>query len=150
MYRLNTYPVIHAGFFHALLNTIALTPLLERFEAEHGTLTALALFVGRMLFAYSGLRGTRLTVHPALSTFPGGVYILIEKYILHMNTAVVGARSVFPDFLPSFSSRFFLFFFFQTRLEANKNTSIVSGYSCSWAPKQSGPSAPIPISSLAH
>lgn len=47
MYRLNTYPLIHTGFFHALLNGLALTPLLERFEAEHGTLTSIALFVGR-------------------------------------------------------------------------------------------------------
>jgi glycosylphosphatidylinositol transamidase len=48
VYRLNTYPVIHSGFFHVLLNILALTPLLERFETEHGTLTAVALFVGRM------------------------------------------------------------------------------------------------------
>ena len=47
MYRLNTYPLIHLGFFHALLNSIALVPLLERFEAEHGTLLSLALFTGR-------------------------------------------------------------------------------------------------------
>jgi membrane associated rhomboid family serine protease len=39
--------LIHTGFFHALLNALALTPLLERFEAEHGTLTSIALFVGR-------------------------------------------------------------------------------------------------------
>jgi membrane associated rhomboid family serine protease len=50
VYRLNTYPIIHKGFFHALLNSLALAPLLERFEAEHGTLTAVALFVGRMFF----------------------------------------------------------------------------------------------------
>ncbi|RMJ27716.1 Rhomboid protein 2 [Aspergillus sp. HF37] len=73
MYRLNTYPVIHSGFFHAFLNVLALTPLLERFEAEHGTLTAVALFIG------------------PLSTFPAGLYILIEKFVLHRNTAVVGA-----------------------------------------------------------
>ncbi|KAL1964016.1 hypothetical protein VTN77DRAFT_7562 [Rasamsonia byssochlamydoides] len=73
MYRLNTYPVIHLGFFHAFLNTLALTPLLERFEAEHGTLTALLLFLG------------------PLSTFPGGLYVFIEKFILRSNTAVVGA-----------------------------------------------------------
>ncbi|KAF7180282.1 hypothetical protein CNMCM7691_009449 [Aspergillus felis] len=73
MYRLNTYPFIHVGFFHAFVNLVALTPLLERFEAEHGTLTALALFLG------------------PLSTFPAGIYILIEKFILHSNTAVVGA-----------------------------------------------------------
>ncbi|KAE8350866.1 rhomboid protein 2 [Aspergillus coremiiformis] len=73
MYRLNTYPFIHMGFFHAFLNLVALTPLVERFEAEHGTLTAVALFLG------------------PLSTFPAGIYILIEKLLLHSNTAVVGA-----------------------------------------------------------
>jgi glycosylphosphatidylinositol transamidase len=30
------------------MNLLALTPLLERFEAEYGTLTTLALFLGRM------------------------------------------------------------------------------------------------------
>ncbi|KAK6838277.1 hypothetical protein RU639_000596 [Aspergillus parasiticus] len=73
MYRLNTYPFIHNGFFHAFLNLVALTPLVERFEAEHGTLTAVALFLG------------------PLSTFPAGLYLLIEKFLLHRNTAVVGA-----------------------------------------------------------
>ncbi|PYH46859.1 rhomboid protein 2 [Aspergillus saccharolyticus JOP 1030-1] len=73
MYRLNTYPFIHVGFFHAFLNLLALTPLLERFEAEHGTLTAVALFFG------------------PLSTFPAGAYVLFEKFVLHRNTAVVGA-----------------------------------------------------------
>lgn len=47
VYRTNTFPLIHAGFFHALLNVVALTPLLERFETEHGTLTSLLLFFGR-------------------------------------------------------------------------------------------------------
>jgi membrane associated rhomboid family serine protease len=47
VYRLNTYPVIHTGFFHTFINLLAVTPLLERFEAEHGTLTAIALFIGR-------------------------------------------------------------------------------------------------------
>lgn len=47
MYRTNTYPFIHLGFFHMLMNVLALTPLLERFESEYGTLTALALFMGR-------------------------------------------------------------------------------------------------------
>ena len=28
----------------------------------------------------------------ALSTFPAAIYILVEKYILSSNTAVVGAR----------------------------------------------------------
>ncbi|BCR83106.1 rhomboid protease family protein RBD2 [Aspergillus chevalieri] len=73
MYRLNTYPFIHMGFFHTLLNVFALTPLLERFEAEHGTLTSLALFIG------------------PLSTLPAGLYLLVEKVLLHRNTPVVGA-----------------------------------------------------------
>jgi membrane associated rhomboid family serine protease len=47
VYRLNTYPVIHRGLVHALINAAALTPLMERFEVEYGTLTALALFIGR-------------------------------------------------------------------------------------------------------
>jgi GPI-anchor transamidase subunit GAA1 len=47
VYRTNTFPLIHKGLLHALLNIIALTPLLERFEAEHGTLTSLLLFFGR-------------------------------------------------------------------------------------------------------
>lgn len=48
VYRTNTFPLVHAGFFHAFMNILALTPLLERFEAEYGTLTTLALFLGRM------------------------------------------------------------------------------------------------------
>lgn len=48
VYRLNTYPLIHLGFLHAFLNAIALLPLLERFEAEHGTLLTGAMFAGRV------------------------------------------------------------------------------------------------------
>ncbi|KAG9243870.1 rhomboid protein 2 [Calycina marina] len=73
LYRANTFPVIHAGFFHCFFNLFALTPLLERFEAEHGTLTSLALFVG------------------PLSTFPAFLYTFIERGILHMNTTILGA-----------------------------------------------------------
>ena len=47
VYRLNTYPFIHKGFLHAFFSTIALIPLMERFEAEHGTLLTGAMFVGR-------------------------------------------------------------------------------------------------------
>lgn len=106
VYRLNTYPIIHTGFFHAILNAVALTPLLERFEAEHGTLTSIALFVGRecqnhlMSTGFDGnptqiwnlwnCTNTVLTI--ALSTLPAGLYILIEKVILHSNTLVVGSR----------------------------------------------------------
>ncbi|OXV08543.1 hypothetical protein Egran_03696 [Elaphomyces granulatus] len=52
VYRLNTYPVIHASFLHAILNILALTPLIERFEAEQGTLTAVALFLGRTYYIF--------------------------------------------------------------------------------------------------
>lgn len=48
MYRLNTYPLIHLNFLHAFFNTLVLVPLLERFEAEHGTLLTAAMFAGRM------------------------------------------------------------------------------------------------------
>lgn len=51
MYRLNTYPLIHLGFVHALLNVLAITPLLERFEADQGTLLTAAMFVGRTFCA---------------------------------------------------------------------------------------------------
>ncbi|PQE14355.1 Rhomboid 2 protein [Rutstroemia sp. NJR-2017a BBW] len=74
MYRTNTFPLIHAGFIHMIMNVIAVTPLIERFEAEHGTLTSLALFMG------------------PLSTIPALMYTLIERGIFHLNTGVLGAR----------------------------------------------------------
>ncbi|CAL3971688.1 unnamed protein product [Diplocarpon coronariae] len=73
MYRTNTFPLVHAGFLHAFLNILALTPLLERFEAEYGTLTSLALFMG------------------PLSTIPALLYTFIERGIFHMNTMILGS-----------------------------------------------------------
>ncbi|CZT53241.1 related to GPI-anchor transamidase GAA1 [Rhynchosporium secalis] len=73
VYRTNTFPLIHAGFFHAFMNILALTPLLERFEAEHGTLTTLALFTG------------------PLSTIPALLYTFVERGVLRMNTTILGA-----------------------------------------------------------
>ncbi|KAI1385330.1 uncharacterized protein F4822DRAFT_412778 [Hypoxylon trugodes] len=73
MYRVNSFPLIHLNFFHALFNILSLTPLLERFETEFGTLTSLALFFG------------------PLTTIPAVFYIIIEKFILRGNTAVMGA-----------------------------------------------------------
>ncbi|KAH8718022.1 Rhomboid protein 2 [Beauveria bassiana] len=46
-HRINTFPLIHLNILHAILNIVALTPLMERFENEYGTLTSLALFFGR-------------------------------------------------------------------------------------------------------
>ncbi|KAL8679755.1 MAG: hypothetical protein Q9186_003971 [Xanthomendoza sp. 1 TL-2023] len=73
MYRLNTYPLIHRNFLHAFFNTLALVPLLERFEAEHGTLLSGAMFAG------------------PLSTLPAAMYLLIERGVLRQNTAILGA-----------------------------------------------------------
>ncbi|RDW73884.1 rhomboid protein 2 [Coleophoma crateriformis] len=73
VYRTNTFPLVHASFLHALFNIVALTPLLERFEAEYGTLTTVALFFG------------------PLSTIPALLYTLVERGLLGMNTTVLGA-----------------------------------------------------------
>ncbi|KAK8222070.1 putative rhomboid protease [Zalaria obscura] len=73
MYRLNTFPIIHLGFFHVLLNILALTPLLERFECEHGSLVTLILFTG------------------PFGTLPGGIYIFIERILFRGNTSISGA-----------------------------------------------------------
>ncbi|OCK84881.1 hypothetical protein K432DRAFT_378124 [Lepidopterella palustris CBS 459.81] len=73
MYRLNTFPLMHLGFLHLLFNVLALTPLLERFEAEFGTLVTLVLFTG------------------PFGLLPGGLYVLIERGLLRSNTTVMGA-----------------------------------------------------------
>ncbi|PNS21828.1 hypothetical protein CAC42_426 [Sphaceloma murrayae] len=73
MHRLNTYPFLHLGFVHFFLNIITIVPLLERFEAEFGTLITFALFTG------------------PFCTLPGGLYVLIEKFIFHSNIGVQGA-----------------------------------------------------------
>ncbi|KAI4731717.1 hypothetical protein E4T49_00754 [Aureobasidium sp. EXF-10728] len=73
MYRLNTFPLLHVGFVHMILNMFALAPLLERFEAENGSLPTLLLFTG------------------PFGLLPGGSYTLIERFIFRSNTAVQGA-----------------------------------------------------------
>lgn len=73
MYRLNTFPLMHLNSIHLIFNVIALTPLLERFEGEFGTLVTLALFTG------------------PFGLLPGGIYTLLEKYVLRSNTTVMGA-----------------------------------------------------------
>ncbi len=74
MYRINTFPLIHINIFHMLFNVLALVPLLERFEAGHGSLITLALFAG------------------PLTTFPAGLYLLFERAIWRGNTSIFGAR----------------------------------------------------------
>lgn len=73
MYRLNTFPLMHLNLLHMIFNVIALAPLLERFESEFGTLVTLALFTG------------------PFGTLPGGIYTLLEKFVLRSNTVVMGA-----------------------------------------------------------
>lgn len=47
VHRLNLFPVLHWNFLHMIFNLVAVTPLIERFESEYGTLVTLALFTGR-------------------------------------------------------------------------------------------------------
>lgn len=58
---MNTFPFIHLNIFHAVMNILALTPLMERFEAEYGTLNCLALFFGREYPICEHYGVTRLT-----------------------------------------------------------------------------------------
>lgn len=44
---------MHLNFFHMIFNLLAVTPLLERFESEYGTLVTLALFTGRKQYFMS-------------------------------------------------------------------------------------------------
>ncbi|KAK3984948.1 putative rhomboid protein 2 [Cladorrhinum sp. PSN332] len=72
LYRMNTFPFIHLNLWHAIMNVVAIAPLLERFEGEYGTLNCLALFFG------------------PLTTIPAVTYVLIEKG-MGWNTSVMGA-----------------------------------------------------------
>jgi glycosylphosphatidylinositol transamidase len=47
MYRTNTFPFIHTDVVHLVVNLLGVTPMMERFEGEMGTLGAVALFFGR-------------------------------------------------------------------------------------------------------
>ena len=75
MYRLNTYPLIHLGFIHAFLNTLALAPLLERFESDHGTLLTAAMFFGRKepLTIFSSLCANAPCVASTFHSSCGGI-----------------------------------------------------------------------------
>lgn len=73
VYRLNTFPLIHTNIFHYILNLVTLVPFLERFESEHGTIVTFVLFTG------------------PFGLLPGAVYTIIERFILHSNTSIVGS-----------------------------------------------------------
>lgn len=53
VHRLNLFPLMHLGFLHMLFNILAVTPLLERFEAEFGTIVTLSLFTGRKIHLHT-------------------------------------------------------------------------------------------------
>ncbi|KAF4512162.1 hypothetical protein G6O67_001336 [Ophiocordyceps sinensis] len=72
-YRLSTFPLVHLNLIHAALNVVALTPLMERFENEYGTLPTLSLFFG------------------PLTTLPAILYLVIERGLFRSNNTVVGA-----------------------------------------------------------
>ncbi|KAH8156379.1 hypothetical protein CIB48_g11868 [Xylaria polymorpha] len=81
MYRVNTFPLIHQNLLHAVFNILALAPLLERFETEFGTLTSLALFFG--------------------------LYVLVERFVLKGNVAVMGA-SYWDTSCPTWTTPLFM------------------------------------------
>ncbi|KAL7273641.1 putative rhomboid protease [Rhizina undulata] len=76
MHRLNTYPLVHIGLLHAVFNIVALTPLLERFEREVGTLKTLLLILGPLV------------------TFPGMLYLALEFGVFQSREAVAGASAL--------------------------------------------------------
>ncbi|KAF2169587.1 hypothetical protein M409DRAFT_64673 [Zasmidium cellare ATCC 36951] len=73
LHRLNTFPLLHRDIFHYLLNIIALTPLLDRFESEHGTIVTFILFTG------------------PFGLLPGGLYTLLERFVFHLDGHAVGS-----------------------------------------------------------
>lgn len=81
LYRLTTYAIIHESFVQLLINLLALTPLLERFEAENGTLVTVALVSGPLL------------------TLPAALYVVIEKFIWRGSSAIVGASVLIFELL---------------------------------------------------
>ncbi|RDA90921.1 hypothetical protein CP533_5349 [Ophiocordyceps camponoti-saundersi (nom. inval.)] len=89
-YRLSTFPLVHLNVIHAALNVAALTPLMERFENEHGTLTTLSLFFGREDKTF-GCFWLVADLSSALTTLPAILYLVIERGILRSNNAVAGA-----------------------------------------------------------
>ena len=73
LFQINAFPLIHTGVFHAVINIVALVPLMDRFETENGTLSSLILFFG------------------PLSTIPAFLYVFVERLVLRGDTAVMGA-----------------------------------------------------------
>ncbi|KAF2723489.1 hypothetical protein K431DRAFT_219936 [Polychaeton citri CBS 116435] len=71
--RCNTFPFLHLSIWHLAFNLFALIPLLERFEAENGTIVTFALFTG------------------PFGLLPALLYTFIERFILQHNSSAIGA-----------------------------------------------------------
>lgn len=94
-HRLNTYPFLHIGLFHTVVNILALVTLLEKFEQTNGTITTVAMLLGRkflllILWAHA-TRSTNRCI--AFSTFVGVLYVLLS-YAFHIQYPIQGARFV--------------------------------------------------------
>lgn len=70
VHRTNTYPFIHMDVIHLIINLLGVTPMLERFEAENGTLTSIALFFGRE-YSWELGEGNRMLMGCSFVDFSG-------------------------------------------------------------------------------
>jgi membrane associated rhomboid family serine protease len=91
---LNTYPFLHIGLFHTIVNILALVTLLDKFEQTNGTITTVAMLLGRKLHLYPlTSRDTWTNQYIAFSTFVGVLYVLLS-YVFHIQYPIQGARYV--------------------------------------------------------
>jgi hypothetical protein len=78
---------------------VALAPLLERFESEHGTLVTVIMFTGRE--SHTSLNPSSTPAHlraytnhssspTAFATFPAAIYLL-TAYLFNLQTPILGA-----------------------------------------------------------
>jgi hypothetical protein len=74
------------------MNVVALTPLVERFELEYGTLTTLTLFFGREYILCAPYQEHEALIHPALTSVPAVLYLIVERLILRRDNGIMGAR----------------------------------------------------------
>ncbi|KAF3307534.1 putative rhomboid protease [Orbilia oligospora] len=107
LHRLNTYPFVHQGWIHILINLLAVTYPLSRFEREKGTLHTLLMIVG------------------PFSTFPAIGYTVIDKFFFGGNGIYYG-MSVFIVMFAAMDA---------TRIYKYKPYYWIAGYRIpSWAP----------------
>ncbi|KAK6349968.1 Glycosyl phosphatidyl inositol protein transamidase complex subunit [Orbilia brochopaga] len=107
LHRLNTYPFVHFNFLQVLINLVAVTYPLSRFERENGTLHTLLMVVG------------------PFSTFPAIAYTAVDKLLL----GGVGTYGGLSTFIVMFAAMD------ATRMRRYKPYYWVAGYRIpSWAP----------------